>query len=597
MKHVTRSGARQIGRVVGQKGSVLSGSAVTTQSTVHAVLAGLLAAVGQSVPGAAAQALLRQGRYTVLTDGKSECPLTIPAAAVECIKSLTVTSIATLPEPLAALSTLLPGPAVALAPVMTVGQVAQALICVNLSSAEALNEAGQTVLLAMAGALSPMLRAADTEEPTKPTHDSLTHLPSRLTFIDRLADETAAAGRTGNKVAVLSIDLDGFGTINNKHGKVFGDRVLQKIAARLHHAVRRTDVLARLNEDEFAVFAPTVNDQPGPAQMAQRLLNVINQSLEIEGVTLTPTASVGIAMAPHDGVEPAELLAASHSAMHRAKLRGPNQFEYFTPQMNEEAMQRLDIENGLRRAIDRQELLLHYQPVVDHDGRTLAVEALVRWNRSGSGLISPARFIPIAEQTGLIIPIGNWVLETACRQAADWAAIGNPLRVNVNVATLQLAKPDFVSTVMTTLEKTGLPPSLLELEVTESAMSMDAKELAAKLGQLRAAGISIAIDDFGAGYSSLGRVHELPISTLKLDRMFVNAITDRDSEVPLARRTAVIRAVATLGHSLGLRLVAEGVENSSQQRFLRRIGYDCMQGYLFSKPVAAEQILQMRAAA
>lgn len=576
------------------KGIFLGKAIATNQSTTQTVLAGLLSAVAQAVPGSTAQALMRQGRFTVLTDGKGECPITVPAAAIECVKSLALSLAGELPEPIADLAGLLPGPFIAVAPVMSIRGIAQALICLSLPHAEALTDAGRTVLTAVAHALAPMLRAADADEPTRPSHDPLTHLPSRTTFIDRLAEDTAAAQRTGNKVAVLTIDLDGFAAINKKHGHAFGDRLLQKIASRLHHAVRRSDVLARSGEDEFLLLAPTVNDQPGPAYVAQRLLAVLKQSLEIEGVTLTPSASVGIALHPHDGIEPAQLMTASHAAMHRAKLRGQNLFEYFTPQMNAEAMERLEIENGLRRAIDRAELLLHYQPVVNAGGEMIAVEALVRWNHPEQGLVPPAKFIPVAEQTGLIVPIGNWVLETACRQAAEWAAGGNPLRVNVNVATAQLARPDFVNTVLSVLARTELPPALLELEITESAMSVDAKELASKLNDLRAAGISIAIDDFGAGYSSLGRVHELPINTLKIDRAFVSAITDRDTGVPLHQRTAVIRAVATLGHSLGLRLVAEGVENISQHRFLRRIGYDCMQGFLFSKPVPADEIFPIR---
>ena len=569
------------------------------QASLQTVLHGLLSAVNGSMPGCSASALLRQGRYTVLTDGKSECPITIPAVAIESIKTPRLCATGDLPEALAPLASLLSGPMVALSPVMAIGSVPQALICVSLPAAETLSDAGQTVLNAVATAMGPMLRTADPEDPSRPTHDALTHLPSRLTFIDRLAEETAAAQRTGASVAVLSLDLDGFRHVNEKHGHEIGDRVLQKIASRLHHAVRRSDVLARLSGDEFALIAPTLNEQPGPAYLAQRLLAVINQPLEVDGVAITPGASVGIAIHPHDGTEPSELMSAAHNAMHRAKLRGRNQFEYFTPRMNAEATERLALENGLRKAIDRDELLLHYQPVVDAQGATVAVEALVRWRHPEQGLISPGKFIPIAEQTGLIIPIGNWVLETACRQAAAWTEAGNALRVNVNVSTLQLARPDFVATVMGTLTKTGLSPTQLELEVTESAMSMDAKELAGKLTELQSAGISIAIDDFGAGYSSLGRLHELPINTLKIDRAFVSAITDRDCGIPLHHRTAVLRSVATLAHSLGLRLVAEGVEHISQRRFLQRIGYDFMQGYLFSKPVAPEFICDVskRAAA
>jgi EAL domain-containing protein (putative c-di-GMP-specific phosphodiesterase class I) len=236
-------------------------------------------------------------------------------------------------------------------------------------------------------------------------------------------------------------------------------------------------------------------------------------------------------------------------------------------------------------------LLLHYQPVIDSaTGWVRSVEALVRWQHPEQGLVSPGIFIPIAEQSGLIVPIGDWVLRAACLQAVQWMNDAQPLAINVNVSTLQLAGDDYVTGVLSTLRETGLPPHMLELEVTESALAGDTQIIAQKLTELRDARVRVAIDDFGAGYSSLARVHDLPIDTLKLDRAFIHAITDNASPAPVHHRTAVVRSVATLAHSLGLKLVAEGVENESQARFLRRIGYDSLQGYLYSKPISASDI-------
>jgi EAL domain-containing protein (putative c-di-GMP-specific phosphodiesterase class I) len=327
--------------------------------------------------------------------------------------------------------------------------------------------------------------------------------------------------------------------------------------------------------------------------MATQLLRVISQPMEIDGVTLTASASVGISVFPHDGHDIEVLLQNSTVAMHRAKMRGMNHFEYFTPQMNAEAMERLDLESRMRLGIERNQFVLHYQPIVDSSRRVTGVEALVRWRHPEQGMISPAKFIPVAEQTGMIVPLGTWVLRQAAKQAADWAAQNRRVRMNVNVSTLQFARDDFVDTVLGVLAETDMDASLLELELTESVFIIDPLEIGKKLVRLREAGIRVAIDDFGAGYSSLSRLHSLPIDTLKIDRAFINEITDSDSPISLHHRTAVLGAMATLGHSLGLRLVAEGVENEIQAEFLEDVGYDAMQGYLFAKPMPAEQALPL----
>jgi diguanylate cyclase (GGDEF)-like protein len=422
-------------------------------------------------------------------------------------------------------------------------------------------------------------------------HDSLTHLPNRAMFVERLHDELISAERTEAKVGMLTIDLDGFSEINAVHGRAFGDRVLQRVAARLHHAVRRTDLLARLGEDEFGLMAVQMSDQPEGAHVATRLLKTLSQPMELDGVVLNVSASVGIAVCPADGTTADALLANSLSAMHRAKIRGPNQFEYFTPQMNANAMERLDLEARLRVAIDRNQMCLNYQPIVDRHGHVTGVEALLRWTHPEHGPISPAKFVPVAEQTGMIVPIGTWVLRQAVQQAAQWALAGTPLRVNVNVSTLQFTKPDFVEIVFDAIRRCELDPSLLELELTESVFIDSEQEMASKLTTLRAAGVHIAIDDFGAGYSNLSRLHNLPIDTLKIDRAFVNEINVKDATTPLHHRTAVLRAMATLGNSLGLKLVAEGVETEDQVRFLKRIGYEAMQGYYFARPQPADEVM------
>lgn len=549
--------------------------------------------------GVTPRLLTRRGRHTCLVDGQhnSARPLTLRSRVLDEVAPNDLVRVASpdqLPPGLQELASIVDASPLTICPVLSnAGQTIGLLLLSHAPDAPA-GESALAVVRGLAQTLGVVLQTLDTTgtQTVDVPHDPLTHLPTRALFADRLADEIGGALRSNGRIGLLTIDLDGFAGINNQHGRPVGDRVLQKIAARLHHAVRRSDFLARIGDDEFGLITPTLNEPFGGAHVAQRLLRVINQPLEVEGMSILPSASIGIAVTPHDGVDVQELLLNSQSAMHRAKMRGANQFEYFTPQMNADAMERLGLESRLRLAIDKQELLLHYQPVVDAEKRVRGVEALVRWQTS-EGLISPAKFIPIAEQTGLIVPIGTWVLKMACAQAAAWAQAGVMLPVNVNVSTLQFAKDDFVDLVLSTLQETNLPPTLLVLEVTESVLGHNSAEIARKLNTLREAGVAVAIDDFGAGYSSLSRVHALPIDTLKVDREFVSAITEKDNEAPLHHRTAVLRAIATLAHSLGLKLVAEGVENESQARFLRRIGYDGMQGYLFSKPVPADQILPL----
>ncbi len=560
------------------------------QTTLQETLKRLLTAIEQVAGGARAYSLLRAGRFAQLCDADRNVLHSIPSNAIDEITSPTLASAAA--EHLRSLPDHVNASDLILWPITGNPGHTLGLFCI---AATDLPEPAKPAIESIARTLGVLVDSLDCTSlyATRSLHDALTHLPNRAMFIERLTDELAVAQRTNNHVGAFTIDLDGFTEINNTHGRAFGDRVLQRIAARLHHAVRRSDLLARLSEDEFGLMAVQLNDQPEGAHVASRLLKVINQPMEVDGISLTLSASVGIAVYPCDGIDAETLLGNSHAAMHRAKIRGSNQFEYFTPQMNADAMERLELESRLRLAVEKNQLTLHYQPIVDRDGKITSVEALVRWYHPEQGLISPAKFIPIAEQTGLIVPIGTWVLKQAAQQAAQWAIERLPIRVNVNVSTLQFSKSDFVDIVNDAIQRSNLDPSLLELELTESVFIIDEGEIARKLAWLRESGVRIAIDDFGAGYSNLSRLHNLPIDTLKIDKAFVNEITRHDSVTPLHHRTAVLRAMATLGNSLGLRLVAEGVESDDQVTFLKRVGYEAMQGFFFSKPVPAEEIPEL----
>jgi diguanylate cyclase (GGDEF)-like protein len=562
---------------------------VEMQQSIQDTLHRLLGVVEQVVAnGARAYAVVRSGRFADLHAVDRHIARFVPANALDTIES--PIAITEAPAALGELSSVLNEPHLHLYPARDHNGATIAILAIRPTLIEPATQLVIDSVLSTLAVLTDTLEVAS-QHASRSLHDSLTHLPNRAMFVERLHDELISAERTEAKVGMLTIDLDGFSEINAVHGRAFGDRVLQRVAARLHHAVRRTDLLARLGEDEFGLMAVQMSDQPEGAHVATRLLKTLSQPMELDGVVLNVSASVGIAVCPADGTTADALLANSLSAMHRAKIRGPNQFEYFTPQMNANAMERLDLEARLRVAIDRNQMCLNYQPIVDRHGHVTGVEALLRWTHPEHGPISPAKFVPVAEQTGMIVPIGTWVLRQAVQQAAQWALAGTPLRVNVNVSTLQFTKPDFVEIVFDAIRRCELDPSLLELELTESVFIDSEQEMASKLTTLRAAGVHIAIDDFGAGYSNLSRLHNLPIDTLKIDRAFVNEINVKDATTPLHHRTAVLRAMATLGNSLGLKLVAEGVETEDQVRFLKRIGYEAMQGYYFARPQPADEVM------
>lgn len=562
---------------------------VTMQQSIQDTLHRLLGVLEQVLDGGArVYAVVRSGRFADLHATDRHTARFVPANALDAVE--TPIAIDQAPASLQTLCAVLEEPQLQLFPAKDRNGATIAVLAIRTTP---INPATQLVIDSVLGTLAVVADTLEvaSQHSTRSLHDSLTHLPNRAMFVERLHDELTAAQRTEAKLGMLTIDLDGFSEINATHGRDFGDRVLQRVAARLHHAVRRSDLLARLGEDEFGLMAVQMSDQPEGAHVATRLLKTLSQPMELDGVTLHISASVGIAVCPADGTDADALLVNSLAAMHRAKIRGPNQFEYFTPQMNADAIERLDLESRMRVAIDRNQMCLHYQPIVDRHGQVSGVEALIRWTHPEQGPISPGKFIPIAEQTGMIVPIGTWVLRQAAQQAAQWALAGTPLRVNVNVSTLQFTKPDFVEIVFDAIRRCDLDPSLLELELTESVFIVSEQEIATKLATLRAAGVRIAIDDFGAGYSNLSRLHNLPIDTLKIDRAFVSEITVKDAATPLHHRTAVLRAMATLGNSLGLRLVAEGVESEDEVKFLKRIGYEAMQGYYFARPQPADQVM------
>jgi diguanylate cyclase (GGDEF)-like protein len=423
-------------------------------------------------------------------------------------------------------------------------------------------------------------------------HDALTGLPNRVLFEDRLQQALALAKRDGAEVVGLLIaDLNNFKRINDTLGHAMGDKLLRFVAERLAGRVRESDTLARMGGDEFAVVLTSLKDPRDAAVIAQKLLDVLNSAFDVEGHRLFLSGSMGISLYPQDGQEAAVLIRNADAAMYRAKSEGANTFQFFAPEMHAEALERLELDNSLRRALDNQEFRLDYQPQLDlRSGELVGVEALIRWHHPTRGLVNPLKFISLAEENGLILPIGGWVLREACRQNVAWQRAGYaPIRMAVNVSARQFARPDFVQTVSETLDESGLAPRWLELEVTESLLMRDIDAVRLRLAELRQVGVAISIDDFGTGYSSLSYLQQLPIDSLKIDRAFVRELKAAvDTTSPAA---TLVRTILSLAHNLGMQVVAEGVETTEQRDFLRGAGCELGQGYLFAKPMPAEQIL------
>lgn len=416
-------------------------------------------------------------------------------------------------------------------------------------------------------------------------HDGLTGLPSRNLMQDRLGQLIAASNRHPQPVAVLFLDLDQFKFVNDSLGHRSGDELLKEVASRLKTCIREGDTLARYGGDEFVLLLPGLESREEISLLASRILDSIEQPVEIQGHRLRTSVSIGACVFPSDGRDVEALLKNADAAMYRAKDLGRNRLQFYTTELNERAMDRVTLESELRHALEQGELTLHYQPQVDlGTGAIVGMEALVRWHHQRLGEISPERFIPLAEDTGLIIPLGEWVLRTACTQAAAWQteALADVLMA-VNLSAYQLAQPDLHERVAAILEETGLPADDLELELTESAIMADPKAMLHKLQRLKDIGAQLAIDDFGTGYSSLSHLSAFPFDKLKIDKSFIRDVTNspHDAEIALA--------IIALAHSLKLKVIAEGVETEGQLSYLLRHGCDQMQGYHFSRALPAEE--------
>ena len=422
-------------------------------------------------------------------------------------------------------------------------------------------------------------------------YDALTDLPNRILFEDRLTQALILAERNRQTLAMLFLSLDGFKKVHDTLGRVMGDRLLQKVAERLRISAHRGETVARFEGDEFALLLTQVGGTEGEDVGA--VIFQINESLKlpflIDEHELFITVSIGISLYPDDGDDAPTLLKNADAALYRAREQGGDNYQFYTADMNAKAMKRLTLENSLRRALERSEFEVYYQPVLDINTRKIVgVEALLRWHHPELGLVQPAEFIPLAEDTGMIVPIGEWVLRTACAQSKSWQSAGfAPLSLAVNLSARQFQQQNLAEVVLRILRETGLNAQDLELELTESSIMKNAEVAVRTLGQLQGMGIKIAIDDFGTGYSSLGYLKRLPIDTLKIDRSFVCDITTDPDDA------AIVMAIITLAHNLKLKVIAEGVDSEEQLSFLHLLRCDEWQGYLFSEPLPAESFEEL----
>jgi diguanylate cyclase (GGDEF)-like protein/PAS domain S-box-containing protein len=420
-------------------------------------------------------------------------------------------------------------------------------------------------------------------------HDSLTGLPNRILLNDRVDQAIALAPRHMKKVAVLFLDLDGFKHINDSLGHPIGDKLLQSITKRLVDCVRVSDTVSRQGGDEFVVLLSEVEQPEDAAITARRMLKAVAEGHSVGQHDLHVTTSIGVSVYPDDGLDAETLIKNADTAMYQAKENGRQSYQFFKPAMNVRAVERQSIEESLRRALERQEFALHYQPKVNlSTGEITGAEALLRWTHPTRGPISPGEFIPVAEDCGLILQIGNWVLREACKQARNWVDAGLPLAtMAVNISAMEFRDENFLEGVFAILEDTGLDPRSLELELTESVLMKRAGSAESILRRLRERGVQLAVDDFGTGYSSLSYLRKFPIDALKIDQSFVRQITTTPGE------TTIVTAIISMGRSLKLRIVAEGVETQEELEFLRAHHCDEAQGYYFSRPVVAQQFAKL----
>jgi len=422
-------------------------------------------------------------------------------------------------------------------------------------------------------------------------HDSLTSLPNRALFNDRLELAIQRARRDRQRLAVMFLDLDDFKHVNDTLGHSAGDELLVQVAGRLKHILRGEDTVARLGGDEFLLLLTGVRDSAGVGVMAQKVLAVFESPFLVKKRELFLSASLGVALYPEDGSDPEVLLANVDTAMYRAKKTGRNNFQFFTAEMQRHAQERALLASGLRRALPRGEFVLHYQPIRElGSGRIVGLEALVRWQHPDHGLLPPGNFIALAEDVGLIVPLGAWVLQRACERTRAWREqnLGN-LTIAVNLSARQVQNEEFARQVGQILRETGLPPTALDLEITESTAMQNVEATAQVLGQLSALGVRISIDDFGIGHSSLSYLKHFPINRLKIDRSFIEGMT-RDT-----RDRAIVAGVLSIAHNLGVKVVAEGVETREQASILADLGCDEVQGFFFGVPVPESQVEKLLA--
>jgi diguanylate cyclase (GGDEF)-like protein/PAS domain S-box-containing protein len=421
-------------------------------------------------------------------------------------------------------------------------------------------------------------------------HDALTGLPNRVLLQDRVTQAIAASKHQGNKAALLMIDLDRFKNVNESLNHAFGDQLLQLVSQRLENCARGFDTVARSGGDEFVILMPEIRHVGEAAAMANAVLGALHQPFQLEGNEINITSSIGISVFPGDGDNNQVLLKNADVAMYRAKELGRNNFQFYTQDMNARTFEMLALENSLRHALKRQEFLLHYQPQIDiASGAIVGMEALIRLQHPELGMVPPGNFIPLAEETGLIVPIGEWVLREACFQAKEWRDMGFPgLRVAVNLSAHQFRQKGLLfDAVALALSDSGLNPDQLELELTESILMQDTEETLATLHQIKQMGVQLSIDDFGTGFSSLGYLKRFNLDKLKIDQSFVRDITGDLNDL------AIARAVIALGHSFNLKVIAEGVETAEQLALLKENGCDEMQGFYFSRPLPTDAFLRL----
>ena len=417
-------------------------------------------------------------------------------------------------------------------------------------------------------------------------YDALTGLPNRPLFMDRLRMAIENTHRTDQKLALFFLDLDRFKDINDSLGHSLGDALLKGVAERIRGCVRSGDTVARFGGDEFTLLVPRIDNVEDAAKIGQKIIETLKIPFVVGERELFVTTSIGVTIYPSDGGDAETLVRNADSAMYRAKEYGRDNCQLYAPAMNAQALERLALENALRKALSQHELALYYQPLVEaRTGAMIGVEALVRWLHPELGLLAPIHFIGAAEKSGLIVPIGEWILRTACKQLRAWhRKVDRDLTMSVNLSARQFQQPDLVDVVRAAITESGIPPSSLTLEITESNAMQNAENTIHALRELKSLGVSIAMDDFGTGYSSLNYLKRFPIDTLKLDKMFVQDVASDPSDA------AIVSAVITMAHSLRLKVVAEGVETQAQLEFLRAERCDVIQGYFFSQPLPVDQL-------